>query len=116
VRTFDHLEESVKQVITASELQAWAINLLIQYPTDNHLTPAELGTNFPSQLLNISPRLNPNISILHSQDDKSNDTSCVYLDWGGGILGHAGFVVGSTNFIIYSEHEWQKGVYFYPPH
>jgi hypothetical protein len=42
--------------------------------------------------------------------------SFVVLDWGGGILGHAGFKVGSTNFISGFDHQWQEGVYFYPPH
>jgi hypothetical protein len=117
VQTFDHLESSVKAVITASELQVWATNLLAQYPTDaSIINPAMLGTNFPVQLLGISPVLGPYISILHSQDDESNDTSCVIIDWGGGILGHAGFMVGSTNFSRISDHKWQEGVYFYPPH
>jgi len=122
VRTFDHLEDSVKAVITASELQAWATNLLAKYPTDASITnatvisPAKLGTNFPAQLLGISPVLGPGVTILHSQDDESNDTSCVIIDWGGGMLGHAGFMVGSTNFSIVSDHKWQEGVYFYPPH
>lgn len=116
VRTFDRLEESVKKVITPSELQTWATNLLAQYPDDTNLWVSQLGTNFPSRLRKISPRLGPQIYVTHWTDEESNRQDFVTLDWGGGILGHSGFKIGSTNYDILSGHKWKEGVYFIPAH
>ena len=115
VRTFDNIEENVRKVIAASELQTWATNLLAQYPESTNLWVSQLGTNFPTQLRKISPRLLHEIKINHFTDEEGPNLDFVSLDWGGGTLGHAGFHIGSTNF-VYPGRKWKDGVYFIPAH
>lgn len=107
---FDHLEQRAKRRITGTQLQAWALNLLEQYPTTvTNDTPdvSDLGTNFPRQLLGLYHRT-PYIRI----NQYTNFESYVLLMWGGGMIGHCGFEIGSTNFIGRG-HAWQPGVYFW---
>jgi hypothetical protein len=115
--SFDHIEQHAKKVITAAELQAWATNLLTRYPTNSTPRVSELGTNFPPQLLGLY-RHSPYVQI--SEEESTNNPACVYLMWGGGMIGHCGFEIGETNFVSYRSHAraWQPGVYFwseYPP-
>jgi hypothetical protein len=112
VRSFDNLERNAKRVITGAQLQQWATNLLAVTPTNSYLKVSQLGTNFPSQLLGLYRRP-PYISI---HDDLS--PSCVYLMWGGGLIGHCGFEIGPTNFVSRRRNarEWQPGVYFWSDH
>jgi hypothetical protein len=115
---FDHLEQNARKVITGSELQTWATNLLARYPMETNLSISALGTNFPQRLRGIaSPRLGPDVFIhVHDTNYPSSyvpNESYVQLVWGSGFLGGAGFVVGSTNFILGFGHQWQPGVYFY---
>jgi len=42
---FDHLEKRARNVITASELQAWATNQLVTYPTYSASQVYEMRTN-----------------------------------------------------------------------
>src|SRR5438105_1889599 len=49
--SFDHLERHAKKVITGSELQTWATNLLAHPPPNGWTYGHRLGTNFPKQLL-----------------------------------------------------------------
>lgn len=113
VTVFDHLHENVTNAITATELQAWATNLLALHPTEAYLRASELGTNFPPALREVCPRLGPYVAIHHSGDD--HNRCWVTVDWGGGILGHAGFEIGNRNF-IHSGELWEEGVYFYAAH
>jgi hypothetical protein len=109
---FDHLEENAKKVITGSELQKWATNLLAQYPGDTSLSAADLGTNFPPQLRALAPKLGPYIWINTAYD--TNSPRWVRLHWGSGFLGTTGFEIGPTNFVSErTRHAWQPGVYFY---
>lgn len=116
VRQFDDLENNAKKMITASELQTWATNLLAQHPTSTNFPVAEPGINFPTQLRNLSPRLFQGITISQADALEEGGTPFVALDWGGGVLGHSGFLVGPTNFFWGAGREWQKGVYFIPAH
>lgn len=114
VRQFDHLEENARKVITASELQTWATNLLASYPATNDwfiLRPAQLGTNFPAQLLGLAPRLGPCVAV-YFLDDRPRS---LRVWWGSGFLGSTGFEIGSTNFVG-DGHKWQDGVYFFSRH
>jgi hypothetical protein len=110
---FERLEQSAREVVTASELQAWATNLLTHYPVETIVRLSELGKNFPSQLRGIAPRLGPTIYV-HVYED-TNAPSYVQLYWGSGFMGAAGFLIGSTNYVVsdFRAHEWQPGVYFY---
>lgn len=110
---FDHLEQHAKRVITGAELQTWATNLLALYPMETNFSISELGTNFPKQLRGYAPRLHPDVFV-HVYAD-TNQPSYVQVVWGSGFLGHAGFYIGSTNFMLPGEdiHTWQPGVYFY---
>ena len=107
---FDDLEKNAKKVITADELQCWATNLLAQYPYETNFSMSELGTNFPTQLRGLAPKLGPHISI-HVFDD-TNHQPFVQLYWGSGFLGASGFYIGATNF-VWAGREWQPGVLFY---
>lgn len=110
---FDHLERNAKKVVTASELQSWATNLLARDPTSTNLAPSDWGSDFPKQLLKLAPRLGPHIYI-YEKDGKNYPLPCVHLSWGSGFLGAAGFEIGATNFVsLETGHAWQPGVYFY---
>ena len=109
---FDHLERNAKRVITASELQAWATNLLVLYPTNSVVQLSELGTNFPTQLRGLAPKLGPHIWLNAGYD--ANSPRWVRLHWGSGFLGTHGFEIGPTNFVsLRPAHPWSPGVYFY---
>jgi len=110
---FDHLEKNARRVITASELQTWATNLLAQYHTNIHLsfTLSELGTNFPQQLRGLAPELGPHIEVY--QWEETYPEPSVRIWWGSGFLGAAGFEMGPTNFVLGSGNQWQPGVYFF---
>jgi hypothetical protein len=109
---FDHLEQSARRVITATELQTWATNLLARYPTNTDLRVSELGTNFPQRLRDLAPKLGPSVVIFEGDD--TNSPSWVFLRWGSGFLGSRGFEIGPTNFVSGRPgHVWQPGVYFF---
>ena len=110
---FDHLEQHAQRVITGDELQTWATNLLARYPFETNFSTMELSANFPPQLRSYAPKLHPDVFI-HVYDD-TNQPSYVQVVWGSGFLGHAGFYIGSTKFVMSGEriHAWQPGVYFY---
>jgi hypothetical protein len=112
---FDNIERDAKRVITGAELQAWATNLLASISsTTTPIRVSGLGTNFPSQLLNLNDGTRPYIYI-HRESD-TNFPPCVRLTWGGGMIGHCGFDIGPTNHVNYRyryAREWQSGVYFW---
>jgi hypothetical protein len=112
---FDRLERNARKVITGTELQTWAINLLARYPMETNLdlSISELDTNFPQQLRGLAPQLGPHVFV-YVYDD-TNYPSYVNVYWGSGFLGAAGFYIGSTNFVRSggTEHAWQPGVFFY---
>lgn len=111
VSQFDHLEQNAKQVVTGSELQSWAADLLAQYPTNASPKVSELGASFPGQLLGLFH--DPPHIFIHVAN--TNYPASVLLMWGGGLIGHSGFEIGSTNFVSQrsNAHEWQRGVYFW---
>ena len=110
-RSFDNLERNAKRGITATQLQRWAIGLLALPPTNPRPTVSELGTNFPPQLLGLYHHP-PCIQI---QEATTNSPGCVFLMWGGGMIGHCGFEIGPTNFVSFGPdaQAWQAGVYFW---
>ena len=111
---FDNLERNAKKVITATELQTWATNLLSTYPTnpDVVIRLSDLGTNFPKQLRDLAPKLGPHIWFFEGDD--TNSPRWVRVRWGSGFLGSRGFEVGPTNFVsLRSDRAWSPGVYFY---
>lgn len=109
---FDRLERNAQKVITGSELQSWATNLLAHYPTNTSMPASALGTNFPQQLLGLAPKLGPHVYVY--EGNGTHSPSWVRLYWGSGMLGAHGFEIGPTNFVSSrSGHSWQPGVYFY---
>jgi len=112
---YDRLEENAKKVISGSELQAWATNVLAQFPTNEIevLDRSKLGTNFPPQLLSLAPRIGPHVVLKSGFETNSPRWIGVY--WGSGFLGASGFEIGPTNFHSWepNSHEWQPGVYFF---
>src|SRR4029077_1548503 len=107
---FDHLEQNAQRVITGTELQVWATNLLARYPTNTELSLSQVGTNFPRQLRGLAPKLGPWVWIYEGD---ANSPSWVRLHWGSGFLGSHGFEVGPTNFVSSRPgHSWQPGVYY----
>jgi hypothetical protein len=62
---FDHLERNARKVTTAAELQAWAANVLVSYPTETSFWASAMGTNFPNKLRGLAPRLGPHVFVHH---------------------------------------------------
>lgn len=111
VWSYDHLERNAEKVITAAELQAWATNVLAQYPATNRVGIPELGTNIPKALLGLtSHHIGPDIRLVHPEN--TNLAPCVRVIWGSGFLGASEFEIGPTNFIDKSGTMWAPGVYF----
>ena len=94
-RAFYHIEENAKKVTTGSELQTWAANLLIKYPTNASVSISNLGPDFPRQLLQLAPRLGPHITV---EKEDTNSPAYVLVYWGSGMLGAKMFEIGPTNF------------------
>ncbi|HEX4342216.1 MAG TPA: hypothetical protein VH255_02435 [Verrucomicrobiae bacterium] len=110
---FRHLEENARAVVTASELQTWATNLLVRHPEEGHVRSSELGADFPKQLRSLASKVVGPIVYIH-QGDGTNWPSSVQMTWGSGFLGAHGFEIGPTNFTgLRSKNRWQPGVYFY---
>jgi len=109
--SFDNLERNAKRVITGTQLQQWAMGLLASEPTNPTPKVADLGTNFPPQLLGLI-RHRPYIQV---QEANTNSPGSVLLVWGSGFLGHSGFEIGPTIFVSYrpNAQAWQPGVYFW---
>ena len=110
-RSFDNLERNAKHVITGTQLQAWATDLLTTWPTNATPRVSQMGTNFPAQLLGLYH----NPPYIQIQQADTNSPASVYLMWGGGMIGHCGFEIGPTNFVSYRSNAraWQPGVYFW---
>ena len=110
---FDHLESNAKKILTASELQTWATNLLARYPSNAtaSMWSSELGTNFPNKLLKLY-HAPPSIFIFGSTADWP--VPHLSITWGGGFIGHTGFEIGPTNFPGWrGTNTWAPGVYFF---
>jgi len=108
---FDHLERNAKKVVTAAELQAWATNLLGDFPTNaqKSIYASDLGPNFPRKLLKLYHRP-PAIFIFGPTADWP--VPHLTITWGGGFIGHTGFEVGPTNFPGWrATNVWAPGVY-----
>ena len=109
------VEGNAKKVVTGTELQAWATNLLAQYPSNVTLKASLLGTNFPQGLRSLAPEIGPSVRVNFPND--TNFPGWVLVGWGSGMLGSAGFEVGPTNYVYKFRsthaHEWQPGVYFF---
>jgi len=112
---FDHLEQNAKGVVTASELQTWATNLLARNPTGTNLVPSNWGSDFPAGLRGLCPRIGPSVCVYEaSESEGTNYPPWVRIAWGSGMLGLAGFEIGPTNFVsIQPGHAWQSGVFFF---
>lgn len=112
--SFDHIERHARNEITGSELQKWALNLMRQYPKGTNLWPSKMGTNFPAPLLGLY-HAPPSIMVYETT---TNYPASVLLMWGGGVIGHCGFEIGSTNLVCRRDNAraWQPGVYFWSEH
>ena len=112
IRSFNNLEQNARKVITGPELQAWAVQIVAQYPTPTNgqmdLRLSDLAAPLPKPLLGLYHRP-PDIFVYETT---TNDPGHVRLNWGGGLIGHCGFEIGPTNFVGMG-HPWQDGVYFW---
>ena len=112
IRSFDHLEQNARKVIAGSELQAWAVQVVAQYPAPTNgymdLRLSDLAAPLPKPLLGLYHRP-PDVYVYETAKD---DPGHVRLIWGGGLMGHCGFEIGPTNFVGRG-HPWQPGVYFW---
>lgn len=119
IRQFARLEQNARKVITAEDLQKWALKLI----SDSHsYTNSEqfrsIRTNYPPQLGRLMPGLTPDVNIneansINSPLDWTNIPPSVSFIWGSGFLGHRGFMVGPTNFEWSGSDQWAPGVYFF---
>ena len=109
-RQFSGVEGKIRERISPVDLQKWATGLLAQYPSETQLRVADLGTNFPSQLRGLAPRLFGSAIYVHGGDSVPS----VVLRWGTGGLGSTGVWVGPTNFVCsHPSRLWVPGIYFY---
>ena len=114
IRSFDNFERNARKAISGAELAAWGNRVLAQYPTNAYPRVADLGTNFPAQLLKLAPKLGPRLVVYEAD---TNSPGWVMVYWGSGFLGHCGFEVGPTNFTGSKAHDrWYPGVYFWNDH
>ena len=113
MRAFNHLEQNAREVITASELQAWATDLLARNPDGFYFNGRRALTNCPKQLVGLCPETGPVIGSF--APDGTNPPSALWIQWSSGLQGTTGLEIGTTNHIPYNEsaHAWQPGVYFY---
>lgn len=113
-RWFANLERNARKVITAEQLQVWATNLVAVYQTNDYpsFTPGDLGTNFPKQLLGLSPR-EPFVQVFPPSGPDSPGT--VIVAWGAGATyGERGFIIGPPGLSgSQRANEWKPGVYFF---
>jgi hypothetical protein len=82
------------------------MNLLAQSPSDATLSPSQLGTNVPQQLLRV---YKTPVIVIHK--GSNNSPGLVWVIWDRGIFGDCGFLVGPTNFFCNAD-KWKAGVYF----
>ena len=112
IRSFDHLEQNARKSITGSELQAWVVQVVAQYPAPTNgymrVRRSELIAALPKPLSDLYHNP-PDIFVYETA---TNSPGHVRLVWGGGMIGHCGFDIGPTNFIS-AGHRWQDGVYFW---
>lgn len=111
----DHLEQNARKVVTGSELQKWATNLLTHPVPDGMATAEQFKTDFPPQLHGLFSQ--PAFIWI---DKPTNDfPGKVWVVWGGGFVGDCGFEIGPTSFADPAgshAHAWQDGVYFWSEH
>ena len=67
---YDSLERNARKVITDAELYSFATNVLARHPAKTHttLSVADLGANFPRQLVGLAPRLGPHVEVYQWDD------------------------------------------------
>lgn len=108
---FARLERNARKVITPTQLQDWAVNLIATKPTNLTPSVSELATNFPAALL----RLYYQPPYIRVQEVTTESPGSVLLMWGGGMIGNCGFEIGPTNFVSdrKTAREWQSGVFFW---
>ena len=112
---FDHLEANARNVVTASELQSWATNLLTVNPEGTNLVQSNWGTNFPRQLFRLCPKVGLGVCVYPAWEaNGEKGPGWVRVMWGSGYLGASGFEVGPTNFVSTQPgRAWAPGVYFF---
>jgi hypothetical protein len=89
LRQFAHLEERAKRVMTAAELQAWANNVLAEFPTYSPAQVRQLRTNFPAKLSPLCRGIGGCwVSVLEREETATNSSSvprrypeCVMIIW-----------------------------------
>src|SRR5436309_2854326 len=70
---FNHLEQNARRVVTPSELQTWATNLLARNPTGANLVPTNWGPDFPTQLLGLCPRIGPDVRLYEASESPDSN-------------------------------------------
>ena len=112
---FNHLEQNARKVVTASELQTWATNLLSRNPTGTNLVPSNWGSDFPAKLNGLCPKIGPSVCVYEPFEANGEKyPGWVRVMWSSGMLGASGFELGPTNFIsMQPGHAWAPGVYFF---
>src|SRR4051812_35963895 len=77
---FDHLEQTARKAITASELQAWATKVIEEsrnYSVQQH---NQLRTNYPPKLRGLAAGLEPDVSVLEAKYSTDGQDE-VWLIW-----------------------------------
>jgi hypothetical protein len=110
--TAKECEQRISKKIDVVVLQAWATNLLIQYPVGrtNYAGPFQV----PEYLTSVCPGRKPSVYI---QGGYYGEESYVRVFWGGGGIGHWGLEIGTPTFIPRRSEEtiteWKPGVCFF---
>ena len=90
-------EARVRQSVNPDQLQEWAVNFLqTDSSSDIHV--------FPAYIESLSGRHHWGVVCPRTY---------VSIFWGGGLGGHWGLHIGSTNFVESGHKIWRPGIYFW---
>jgi hypothetical protein len=109
---FVSIEQRAKEVVSAVELQAWALNELAVAPNDKDFVLNSSTFKGVEKLSSVYRR--PPIVYVYSSDASSE--GYVSIVWRGGRSGVCGFDVGKSNFVsgkLSNAKMWGDGVYFW---
>ena len=103
---------NIRENVDVAMLQAWATNLLNQYPVGG--TNSNGPFDAPSYLSRVCQNRKPSVYI---QGGLYGEEPFVRAFWGGGTMGHWGVKIGSPSFFPRKSDDintkWVAGAYFF---
>src|SRR6266550_161452 len=91
---FAHLEQSAHRMVTAAELQTWATNLLVGFPTYSTAKLNQIKTNYPPKLAPLCWRVNSWVAVHEEPRGTNYYPEYVMIIWSIKPSGDAAFEIG----------------------